>query len=143
MDATWLKANWALAVAAVVGTGLFFALAVHAFRRSARGQLRQVCRQLTAERRKHRKAERRVVKAERRKARLERRAHGVKPRALREAVEALADARALAKIAGDCVAIAENHVRRVIVEEFPPARHERLRRKYLPGPPAADKPFTF
>lgn len=143
MDATWLKANWALAVAAAVGIGLSCALAVHAFHRSARGQLRRVRKRLAAERRKHRKAETRVVKAERRKARLERRAERVKPRTLREADEALADARALAKIAGDRVAIAENHVRRVIFEEFPPTRHEQLRSRYLPGRPAADKPFTF
>lgn len=143
MDAAWLEANWALAFAAVVGIALSCTLAVHAFHRSARGQLRQVRKRLTAERRKHRKAETRVVKAERRKARLERRADRAKPRTLREADEALADARALAKIAGDRVAIAENQVRRVIFEEFPPTRHERLRSRYLPERPAPDEPFTF
>jgi hypothetical protein len=143
MDIAWIKANWALAIAAVIGLGLSCALAAHLFHRSARGQLRRVRKTLAAERRKHRNAQARVVKAEQRKSKLQRRADRVKPRALREADEALADARALARIAGDRLAIAENHLRRVIFEEFPPTRHERLRMKYLPDRPAADKPFTF
>lgn len=143
MDAAWIKANWALGIAAIIGIVLAFAAAVHAYRASARGRLRQTRKALAAERRKCRKIEARVLAAERRKARLERRAERVRPRALREADEALADAKALAKIAADRLAIAENHLRRVIFEEFPPARHERLRMKYLPDRPAVDKPFTF
>lgn len=143
MDAAWIKANWALAIAAIIGIVLALAVAAHAYRRSAHGQLRETRKALAAERRKCRKVEARILGAERRKARLERRAERVRPRDLREADEALADARALAKIAADRLAIAENHVRRVIFEEFPPARHERLRRKYLPDRPAVDRPFTF
>lgn len=143
MDAAWIKANWALAIAVVIGIVIACLAAAHAYRGSARGQLRQVRKVLAAERRKQRRAGARVLEAQQRKARLEQRAERVRPRALREAVEALADAKALEKIAADRVAIAENHVRRVIFEEFPPARHERLAARYLPERPAADKPFTF
>ena len=38
----------------------------------------------------------------------------------------------LLKVAADQVQIAENHVRRIIVEEFPPKRHDRMRSLYLP-----------
>ena len=56
----------------------------------------------------------------------------MKPRRLEEAAGAVQDAEALLKIAGDKVLIAENHVRRIIVEEFPPKHHERMRSRYLP-----------
>ena len=38
---------------------------------------------------------------------------------------------------------AENHVRKIIVEEFPPKRHDRMRGKYLPGEREDGKPFSF
>jgi hypothetical protein len=41
------------------------------------------------------------------------------------------------------VLIAENHVRKIIVEEFPPNRHERMRSRYLPGEREDGRPFTF
>ena len=50
---------------------------------------------------------------------------------------------ALLKIASDQVLIAENHVRKIIVVEFPPKHHERLRRRYLPGEGDDGKPFSF
>jgi hypothetical protein len=74
---------------------------------------------------------------------LEARSDAVKPRALREAAEAVQDAEALLKIAGDQVLIAENHVRKIIVEEFPPNRHERMRGRFLPGEREDGKPFSF
>jgi len=82
-------------------------------------------------------------KAERQKARLMRHVDRVKPRVLNESNEALADAKALAKIAGDRVLIAENQLRRVILEEFPPTQHEKLRNRYLPEASRDKKPFTF
>jgi hypothetical protein len=67
----------------------------------------------------------------------------VKPVRLQEARDAVQDAGALLKIAEDQVLIAENHVRKIIVEEFPPNRHERMRSRYLPGEREDGKPFTF
>lgn len=140
---SWLVANWALVSAfAVVGI-VAASLALHAARESARGQLRRMLRALTAARARSRKAHRRTARALRRRDRLARRGERARPRLLREAEEALADARALARIADDQVAIAENHVRRVIVDEFPPARHDALRARYLPDRPPDGKPFTF
>jgi len=53
------------------------------------------------------------------------------------------DAKMLAKIANDKVLIAENHVRRVIHEEYPPVKQERLRKKYLPAQAADKRRFSF
>ena len=67
----------------------------------------------------------------------------MKPIRLQEATEAVQDAETLLKIADDQVLIAGNHVRKLIVEEFPPKRHDRMRSKYLPGEQKDDKPFSF
>ena len=66
-----------------------------------------------------------------------------KPRHVQETTEALEDAQALLKIAEDQVLIAANHVRKLILEEFPPTRQEQLRSKYLPDSAPDSKPFTF
>jgi hypothetical protein len=67
----------------------------------------------------------------------------VKPSRLQAAREAVLDAEALLKIAHDQVLIAENRVRKIIVEEFPPKHHGRMRSRYLPGEREDGKPFTF
>jgi hypothetical protein len=67
----------------------------------------------------------------------------VKPRQLQEAKDALQDSRALQKIAEDKLLIAENHVRRIIHEEFPPVKQPRLRDRYLPEPNKTRRPFSF
>ena len=143
MNAEVLQTHWALLLASITGCALLlFAVAVLA-NNSARGQLRRKQKVLKQERGRLRKAEAVVEKAERQKARLMKLADRVKPRLLRESAEAVEDARALAKIAADRVLVAENHLRRVIVEEFPPTQHEQLRSRYLPDAPEKKRPFTF
>ena len=143
MNAEVLQTHWALLLASITGCALLlFAVAVLA-NNSARGQLRRKQKVLKQERGRLRKAEAVVEKAERQKSRLMKLADRVKPRLLRESAEAVEDARALAKIAADRVLVAENHLRRVIVEEFPPTQHEKLRSRYLPDAPEKKRPFTF
>lgn len=143
MNAEVLQTHWALLLASITGCALLlFAVAVLA-NNSARGQLRRKQKVLKQERSRLRKAEAVVEKAERQKSRLMKLADRVKPRLLRESAEAVEDARALAKIAADRVLVAENHLRRVIVEEFPPTQHEKLRSRYLPDAPEKKRPFTF
>jgi hypothetical protein len=62
---------------------------------------------------------------------------------LQEAKDAVDDANALQKILNDKVMVTENHVRRVIHDEFPPTEHDRLRRKYLPQDIKDERPFSF
>lgn len=144
MNAEQLQTHWALLLASVTGLVLLGFVGAHFLRRSARGQLRRAKKALQRERRRWEKAKAVLEKAERRRARLLQRAESVKPRLLRESAEAVEDATALAKIARDRVMIAENHVGRVILEEFPPEQHEVLRSRNLPGVPAGKrKPFTF
>jgi len=116
---------------------------VQLVQRSAGGQLRATVRALAQARQDEAKALKSVEKAERIARRLHEKADRAKPRHLQEAKDALGDARALAKIANDKVLIAQNHVRRVIYEEYPPARQEALREKYLPPQERDKRPFSF
>lgn len=143
MSVDWLRQNWGLA-AAVVLIALVLVITSHAvYRRSAGGQLAAAARRLRLARREHAKAAARVAGMEARVQKLAAKSQSVKPRVLTEAREALQDARALAKISHDKVLIAANHVRKVIYQEYPPARHDALRRKYLPDDKPDGKPFTF
>ena len=143
MDWNILKSNWALAVAAVIGLVIVLIVAAHLIRRTAWGQLRQTLQSLAKARQDEAKALKSVERAEHITRRLHENADRAKPRHLQEAKDALQDARALAKIANDKILIAENHVRRVIHEEYPPVRQEALRQKYLPEPARDKKPFSF
>ena len=143
MNAEQLQTHWALVLAFATGVVLLILAARYFIATSPRGQLRRTRKALEREREKLRKAIAVVSKAERQKARLMQHVDRVKPRVLQESGEALADAKALAKMAGDRVLVAENHLRRVILEEFPPTQHERLRSRYLPDAGRDKKPFTF
>lgn len=143
MDTQWLRDNWALAIALVVVLSIVVLALLHAARSSGRGQLRRARKVLREKRRALRRAGAAVAAAQRKGERLQERAGKVKPRHLEEARGELADARALAKIALDQVLIAENHVRRIIVEEFPPAKQARLRARCRVDDQPDKKPFTF
>lgn len=143
MNAEELQAHWALLLASATGFVLLLIAAAHVVRTSARGQLRRVRKALRQERGRLRKANAVLAKAERQKSRLMLHADRVKPRLLQESADAVQDASALARIAADRVLVAENQVRRVILEEFPPTQHEKLRNRYLPDGPADKRPFSF
>ena len=143
MDWDILKTNWALAIAAALGFIVALIAVVQLFRRSRAGQLRKTVAALANARQDEAKALKAVQKAERIARRLHDNADRAKPRHLQEAMDALGDARALAKIANDKVLVAENHVRRVIHEEYPPLKQEALRQRYLPSQDADKKPFSF
>lgn len=138
-----LKSNWALIVAAVIGITLITLIVSQLIGKSARGQLRRTLQALARARQDEAQALKFVDKAERVARRLHDKKDRAKPRHLQEASDALEDARALARIAKDKILVAENHVRRVILEEFPPVKHEAMRQKYLPDAARDQKPFTF
>lgn len=143
MDPQFVRNNWALLAAAVIAAAIGLTVAYQLIIRSAWGQLRQRLRVLAKARREQAQAMRAADKAERFARRLQQRAERARPRHVQEATEALEDARALAKIAHDKVLVAENHVRRVIHEEYAPLRQARLRAKYLPEKDRDKRPFSF
>lgn len=138
-----LREYWALAAASVIGTAVLLFVLARLYQRTARGLLSLRLRELRRAQRRAAKAGRAAARASRRLARLRARADAVKPRLIDEAVGALADAEALRKIDDDRVQVAQNHLRKVIVEEYPPARHAALRARYLPDLRDDHKPFSF
>ena len=126
-----IEAYWAPGLAGLLLAAVAVIAAVRLWRLSARGCLAAANRVLRQRRRQAALAGAAVARAQARVGRLEQKSDSVKPRLLEEARGTLADARALAKIADDQVLIARNRLRHVILEEFPPDRHEALRRRYL------------
>ncbi len=143
MAFTFVEQHWALVAASIVAWAVLLFAGWRAWQDSARGRLRSARRELRDKYRAAQRQRKAVRKLSALLDELETKAESVKPRRLRETAEAVQDAEALLKIAGDQVLIAENHVRKIIVEEFPPNRHERMRSRYLPGETQDGKPFTF
>jgi uncharacterized membrane protein YccC len=143
MTLALLQQHWALLGASVLGVAVLLFAAWRAWLDSSRGRLRTARRRLLAKRREAARSLRACERARTGLERLAARSESVKPSRLQAAREAVLDAEALLKIANDQVLIAENRVRKIIVEEFPPKHHGRMRSRYLPGEREDGKPFTF
>jgi septal ring factor EnvC (AmiA/AmiB activator) len=143
MDSAIAQDNWALLVAGVLVTLVILVILARVLRGSARGQLRRTLADLADQQSQLKRSAATAQKAEKTLDRLLQRQASVKPRHIQEAKDALQDARSLEKIASDKVLVAKNQVRRVIHEEFPPARQGRLRQKFLPDDGPDKTPFSF
>jgi 1,6-anhydro-N-acetylmuramate kinase len=143
MNDTILTDNWALALAVLVTSLATIVIVAGVVRRSARGRLKRVRADLRKALKNLSKAAHNVQQSQRRLAKLGANAEKVKPRLLQEAKDALQDARALEKIAHDQVLVTGNHVRRVIHDEFPPSKQQKLRDRYIPDVDQDKRPFSF
>ena len=143
MNDTILTDNWALALAVLVTSLATIVIVAGVARRSARGRLKRVRTDLRKALKNLSKAAHIAEKSQRRLAKLGANAEKVKPRLLQEAKDALQDARALEKIAHDQVLVAKNHVRRVIHDEFPPSKQQKLRDRYIADVDHDKRPFSF
>ncbi len=143
MTFDFLQQHWALFIAGIIGTAVLLFAGWRAWLDCPRGRLYVARKRLRAKIREARNIWRAGGRATVRLDRLVSKSDSVRPSRLEEATDAVRDAQALLKIANDQVLIAENHVRKIIVEEFPPRDHERMRSRYLPGDRQESKPFTF
>ncbi len=143
MNLESLQSNWAIWLALLAVLVAVVALAPKLLRKTSSAKLKRVVADMQQARKDLRKTVRGTLKAEKKLEKLTKHAERVKPRVLQEAKEAVEDAQALRKILNDKVLVTENHVRRVIHDEFPPTAHDRLRRKYLPKDIEDNRPFSF
>jgi hypothetical protein len=143
MNEAWIRDHWALLGAGAAILAVIAVLVVAAYRGSRRGRLASFARQQKQERRALAAAVTAAQRAHGRVERLEKKAKRVAPRTLDEAQGALTDARRLVEIRAGALQVAENHLRMIIVEEFPPGRHEALRRRYGVAEHPNNRPFTF
>ena len=126
-----LTQNWALVAASVMGLAILLFVLYRLHEASPRGRLSAHVAVLRKHKNEVTQAETRLAKASEKLSALRSKADAIKPRLLSEAEEAIQDARSLQNIAGDQVLRAKKLVREVILEEFPPKRHDGLRNKYL------------
>jgi uncharacterized membrane protein YccC len=138
-----IQQYWALFIAAGLGAGVGLFVAARLYGDSARGRLGRSARDLRRQYVELVQSADRVGRAEKRLEKLTKRADSVRPRRMDEARAALDDAQALLRIVEDKVLVAENRVRKLIVEEYPPKRQERLRERYLRRPERDGRPFSF
>ena len=127
----WVTQNWALVAASVMGLAILLFVLYRLYDASPRGRLSAHVAVLRKHKNEVTQAETRLAKASEQLSALRSKADVVKPSLLSEAEEAIQDAQSLQKIAGDQVLRAQKLVRDVILEEFPPKRHDGLRNKYL------------
>jgi len=131
MSPEFLTKNWALGAASVLGTAILLFVLLRAYQDSSRGRFKAAVGLLRKQEQEARAARKAVDKATTKLERLRANAASVKPRHVQEASESLEDTHALLKIADDQVLVGRNQVRKLIVEEYPPRRHEAMRDRYL------------
>ena len=128
-----VQQNWALISASVIGVAVLLFVIQRVYRDSSRGRLQSAVAVLKQRRHDVGRQQKKLDKAERHLEQLQARAESVKPRIVSEAGEAVTDGKSLLRIMSDQVLVAETKVRTIIVEEFPPLRHDALRQRYLDG----------
>ena len=143
MSLEFLQQHWALAAAGLIGLAVLLLLGRHLVLATRGAQLNARVRELRETEKAVVKTAKAVAKSTKKLERLRRKADSVRPRLIDEEQGKLEDAKALQKILNDKVLVSENHVRRVIYEEFPPTEHDRLRKKYLPQDIEDGRPFSF
>ena len=126
-----LTRYWALLIASVLGVAILLFVLYRLYQASSRGRLNAHVTVLRKRKAEALKAASSQQRAEKRLANLRKKAERTKPKVISLAEERFADAESLKKIAEDQVLRAQKLVREVILEEFPPTRHDGLRNKYL------------
>ncbi len=143
IDEAWIRDYWAPLAASVIVGGVVFYLLCRAWAGSRRGRLRRCAKDYRDTRRLFVTAERELERAARQVTKLEQRADAVAPRRLDEARNARSDAHRLCEIRTDQLKVAENHLRRIILEEYPPSRHSSMLRRYGVPEHTDARPFSF
>jgi hypothetical protein len=117
-----------------IGLGIFLIIAIGVVLPNTlptpRGRLNRQRREVKYRLYERQQAEKVAAKAKRDFEKLRSHANDVQPKQLREAEGHAADMQIMLGHANDKVLVAENHVRRILLDEFPPALHQQLLKKY-------------
>ncbi len=143
MNIESLQSDWAIWLALASLVIAIVLIIPILLKQTARSKLNKVLSDLKETQKELRKTARASNKTEKKLQKMLANIERVKPRELQEAKDAVDDGKALTKILSDKMMIAQNHVRRVIHDEFPPAKHDRMRAKYLPQDVKENRPFQF
>ena len=126
-----LQRHWALAAACVVGLAVALFVIFRAAQDSRRGRLAAALGRLREREAALGKASKIVEKASKRLETLEKNIDRVPPNKLLGGKDALQAAQETEALLRDQVLVVRNEARTIILEDYPPARHAAMRRKYL------------
>ena len=110
---------------------------------NSRGRLNRQRRELRHRHYQTRQAQEVLERASRKLARLSARANDVKPVQLQLAKDRVEDLTTMLGHARDKVLVAENHVRRILLDEYPPAKQQQMLDRFVSVSDNRALPFRF
>ena len=122
---------WALIIASVLGLGILLFVVFRLLQDSRRGQLSSAMHELRERGQALQSASKTVAKCLSKCEKLAAAGDKVPPNKLLAAKDALAEARETEALLKDQVLVLRNNARTIILQDYPPARHEAMCRKYL------------
>jgi len=131
MTIEYLTKYWALLIASVLGLAVLLFVVFRVYQDSSRGRLQAAFDHLRERQKAAQAASKAVDKAVAKLDRLQGKPDSIAPRQVEAAREALGEAREVQKLVDDQVLVVKNNVRIVIVEDYPPKRHEAMLSRYL------------
>ena len=122
---------WALIIASVLGLAILLFVVARLVQDSRRGQLSSALIELRERERALHFASKKVSKALLKCEKMASRGDKVPPNKLLAAKDALAEARETERLLKDQVLVLRNNARTIILQDYPPARHGAMLRRYL------------
>ena len=122
---------WALIIASVLGLAVLLFVVFRLLGDSRRGQLASALRELRERERTLQSTSKEVSKCLKKCEKLAANGDRTPPNKLLEARDALAEARETERLLKDQVLVLRNNARTIILQDYPPARHDAMCRKYL------------
>ncbi len=122
---------WALIIASVLGLAVALFVVFRVFQDSRRGQLASALNELQAREQALQVTSKSIAKLLKKCEKLAASGDKVPPNKLLAAKDALAEARETEALLQDQVLVLRNNVRTIILQDYPPTRHEVMCRKYL------------
>ena len=122
---------WALIVASILGLAIALFVVFRLFQDSRRGRLASALNELHERERALQSALKDVSKSLSKCEKLAASGDKVPPNKLLAAKDALAEARETEALLQDQVLVLRNNARTIILQDYPPTRHDAMRRKHL------------
>ena len=122
---------WAPIIASVLVLAVLLFVAIRLMLDSRRGQLFSALNKMRERERALQKASKTVANCLEKRKKLAAISDRIPPNKLLAAKDALAAARETEALLNDQVLVLRNNARTILLQEYPPNRHETMRRKYL------------
>ncbi len=125
---------WALIIASVLGLAILLFVAFRLLQDSRRGQLSIALNELREREQALQNTSKSISSLLKKYEKLSAKGYKVPPNKLLAAKDALAEARETEALLKDQVLVLRNNARTIILQDYPPNRHEAMCRKYLGEP---------